>query len=125
MNAMLWIFQIVLAFLYLSGGGFKMSKPDALAKQVRGAVSAGAWRALGAFEVLGALLLVIPAALGWRPMVTAHAAALLALETFFLAAIFARQSLKLVVANPLVWAAVMGAMAAFLAYGRYVLNPLI
>jgi DoxX-like protein len=125
MNALLWIFQIALAFLYLSGGGYKMSKPDALAKQVRGALSSGAWRALGAVELLGGLLLVGPAALGRMPVLTAHAAAVLALETFFLAAIYARQSVKLVVANPFVWAAVMGLMAAFVAYGRYVLSPLV
>ena len=125
MNILLWILQIALAFLYLAGGGFKISKPDALAKQVRGVISSGAWRALGAIELLGGLLLVIPAALNWMPMLTAHAAAVLALETLFLAGIYARQSLKLVVANPLVWAAVMGAMAAFVAYGRYALSPLV
>ena len=124
MNVLLWIFQIALAFLYLSGGAYKLSKPDALSKQVRGVLSSGAWRALGAVELLGGLLLVVPAALGRMPMLTAHAAALLALETFFLAVIYARQSLKLVVANPLVWAAVMGVMVAFVAYGRYVLYPL-
>ena len=125
MNALLWTLQIALAFLYLSGGAYKMSKPDALSKQVRGALSSGAWRALGAIELLGGILLVLPAALGRMPLLTAHAAALLALETFFLAAVYARQSLKLAVANPLVWAAVMGVMAAFVAYGRYVLNPLV
>jgi VIT1/CCC1 family predicted Fe2+/Mn2+ transporter len=124
MNTLLWIFQIVLAFLYLSGGAYKLSKPDALSKQVRGALSSGAWRALGVIELLGGLLLVVPAALGRMPMLTAHAAALLAVETFFLAVIYARQSVKLVVANPLVWAAVMGVMVAFVAYGRYVLYPL-
>ena len=125
MNALLWIFQIALAFLYLSGGAYKLSKPDALSKQVRGTLSAGAWRALGAIELLGGLLLVVPAALGRMPMATPYAATLLALETFFLAAVYARQSLKLVVANPLVWAVVMGLMAAFIAYGRCVLSPLV
>ena len=124
MNILLWVLQIALAFLYLSGGAYKMSKPDALSKQVRGTLSSGAWRAFGAIELLGGLLLVVPAALGRMPMLTAHAAALLTLETLFLAGIYAKQSLKLVVANPLVWAAVMGIMAAFVAYGRYVLHPL-
>ena len=125
MNTLLWIFQIALAFLYLSGGAYKMSKADAVSKLVRGTLSAGAWRALGAIELLGGLLLVVPAALGRMPMLTAHAAALLALETFRVAAVYARQSVKLVVANPFVWAAVMGLMVAFLAYGRYVLSPLV
>ncbi len=125
MNILLWILQIALAFLYLSGGAYKMSKPHALAKQVHGAPAAGGWRALGALELLGGLLLVVPAALNWMPMLTPHAAAVLALETLFLAGLYARQSLKLVVANPLVWAAVMGLMATFVAYGRYALSPLV
>jgi hypothetical protein len=125
MNIVLWILQIALAFLYLAGGAYKMSSPDALAKQVGGALSSGAWRALGAIELLGGVLLVVPAALKWMPMLTPLAACLLALETFLLAAIYGRQSLKLVVANPLVWAAVMGFMAAFVAYGRYALSPLV
>jgi len=123
MNALLWIFQIALAVLYVAGGAYKMSKPDALAKQVR-ALSAGGWRALGLIELLGGLLLVVPAALKWMPALTPLAATVLALETFFLAGLYARQSLKLVVANPLVWAVAMGVMATFVAYGRYALSPL-
>ena len=124
MNTLLWILQIALAFMFLAGGAYKMSKPDLLAKQVRGAVPASAWRALGVIELLGGLLLVLPAALGRMPMLTAHAAALLALESLVLATIYARQSVKLVAANPLVWAAGMGVLTAFVAYGRYVLIPL-
>jgi len=123
MNVLLWFLQIALAFLYLSGGAYKTSKPDALAKQVR-ALSAGGWRALGVVELAGGLLLVVPAALKWMPVLTPLAAAVLALETFFLAGLYARQSLKLAATNPLVWAAVMGVMATFVAYGRYALSPL-
>ena len=124
MNILLWILQIALAFMFLAGGAYKMSKPDLLAKQVRGAVPASAWRALGLIELLGGVLLVLPAALNRMPMLTAHAAALLTLESLVLSAIYARQSVKLVAANPLVWAAGMGVLTAFVAYGRYVLSPL-
>ena len=125
MNILLWILQIALAFMFLAGGAYKMSKPDLLAKQVRGAVPAGAWRALGLIELLGGVLLVLPAALNRMPMLTAHAAALLTLESLVLSAIYARQSVKLVAANPLVWAAGMGVLTALVAYGRYVLSPLV
>ena len=124
MNALLWILQIALAFMYLAGGAYKLSKPDLLAKQVRGAVPGSAWRVLGVIELLGGLLLVLPAALDRMVMLTPHAAALLTLETLFLAVIYARQSVKLVAANPLIWAAGMGVLTAFVAYGRYVLVPL-
>src|SRR2546428_477030 len=71
-----------------------------------------AWRALGVLEMIGAVLLVVPA-------MTPLAAAALALETLALAGLYARYSLKLAPTNPLVWAVVMGLLSAFVAYGRY------
>jgi VIT1/CCC1 family predicted Fe2+/Mn2+ transporter len=121
MNVLLWVFQAALAFLYLSGGYFKAFKFDELAKQFT-ALSRGGWRALGVLEMLGAVLLIVPAALGWMPLLTLIAAAVLALESLALAAVFARQSLKLTAENPLVWNVVMGLLAAFVAVGRYALS---
>jgi uncharacterized membrane protein YphA (DoxX/SURF4 family) len=72
----------------------------------------GGWRALGVFEMLGGILLVVPG-------VTPLAAAALALETLALAGLYARYSLKVAVTNPLVWSVVMGLLAAFVAYGRW------
>jgi hypothetical protein len=123
MNVLLWVLQAVLAFLYLAGGYFKVFKFDELAGQYT-ALSHGGWRALGVFEMLGAVLLIVPAATKWMPIMTLVAAALLALEGLALSAVFARYSLKLTVENPLVWNLVMGLLAAFLAYGRYALRPL-
>ncbi len=111
MNVLLWVLQIALAFLYLSGGAYKVFKFDALANHLR-ALPRGGWRALGVLEMLGAVLLVVPA-------VTPFAAAALALETLALAGLYARYSLKLAATNPLVWAVVMGLLSAFVAYGRY------
>ena len=122
MNILMWILQVALAFLYVSGGAFKTFKFEELAKQ--SALPHGAWRALGVLEMTGGVLLVVPAALGWLPELTPLAAAVLAVETFVLAALFAQKSLKLAKTNPLVWAAVMGLVAAFVAYGRYALSPL-
>ena len=111
MNILLWVLQVALAFLYLSGGAYKVFKFDALANHMR-ALPRGGWRALGVLEIVGAVLLIVPAA---API----AAAVLALETLGLAALYARYSLKLAATNPMVWAAVMGLLAAFVAYGRY------
>jgi uncharacterized membrane protein YphA (DoxX/SURF4 family) len=111
MNILLWVLQIALAFLYVSGGAYKVFKFDALAAHMR-ALPRGGWRALGVLEMVGGVLLVVPA-------VTPLAAAVLALETLGLAALYARYSLKLAATNPLVWAVVMGLLAAALAYGRY------
>jgi uncharacterized membrane protein YphA (DoxX/SURF4 family) len=123
MNVLLWVLQVALAFLYLSGGAYKVFKFDQLANQMR-ALSRSGWRALGVLEMLGAVLLIIPAATKWMPVLTPLAAAALALETLVLAALYARYSLKLAATNPMVWAAVMGLLVAFVAYGRYALSPL-
>ncbi|HEX6274292.1 MAG TPA: DoxX family protein [Polyangiaceae bacterium] len=122
MNILMWILQVALAFLYLSGGGFKTFKFEELAKE--SPLPHGAWRALGVVEMLGAILLVVPAATGFMPELTPLAAAVLAVETLLLAAMFARKSVKLAVTNPMTWAIVMGLLALFVAYGRYALSPL-
>jgi hypothetical protein len=121
MNILLWVLQAVLALLFLAGGAYKVFSSDALAKQFS-ALSRGGWRALGVLEMLGAVLLIVPAAANWMPVLTPLAAAVLALETLALAALYARYSLKLTAENPLAWALVMGLLAAFVAYGRYTLT---
>jgi hypothetical protein len=123
MNVFLWVLQVVLAFLYGAGGSYKTFKFDVLAKQMR-TLSRGGWRALGVLEMVGAVLLIVPAAARWMPVLTPIAAVTLALETLFLAALYARYSLKLAATNPMVWAVVMAVLVAFVAYGRYVLSPL-
>ncbi len=123
MNVLLWVLQIAVALLYLAGGGFKTVNPDDVAKQIT-ALPRGGWRAVGVFEVLGAVLLIVPAAANWMPVLTPLAAAALAVETLALAAVYARFSLKLAATNPLVYAVPMALMAAFVAYGRFSLSPL-
>jgi hypothetical protein len=123
MNVLLWILQAALALLYLTGGHFKVFKFGELARQFT-ELSHGGWRVLGVIEMLGAVLLVVPAATGWMPVLTLLAAVVLALESLTLAVVFARHSLKFTAENPLVWNVVMGLLAAFVAYARYALEPL-
>jgi len=113
MNIVLWILQAVLAFFYISGGAYKVFKVETLAGHFRG-FPPNAWRTLGVIEMVGALLLLVP-------MLTAPAAAVLAVESLALAAAYARKSVKLVAANPFVWCAPMGLFAALVAFGRYAL----
>ena len=75
-------------------------------------------------EVLGAILLVVPGAAGWMPVLTPLAAAVLALESLALAGLYARRSLAPSTSNPLVWSLSMGLVSAFVAYGRYARWPL-
>jgi hypothetical protein len=123
MNILLWILQIALAFLYLSGGAYKVFKFDELATQMR-ALPRGGWRVLGMLEIAGGVLLIVPGAANWMPSLTPLAAVVLALETMGLSGVYARYSLRLSAANPLVWSVVMGLLVAFVAYGRYVLSPI-
>jgi len=124
MNVLLWVVQAALTLLSLGGGAYKVFMFDELAKlPAMGALSRGGWGALGVFEMLCAVLLVVPAAANWMPVLTPLAAAALALESLALAGLYARSSLELTATNPLVWVVVMGLMAAFVAYGRYALRP--
>ena len=74
-------------------------------------------------KVINAML-VVPAATKWMPVLTPFAAGALALESLVLALWFARHSLALRATNPLVYVVVGGVIAAFVAYGRYMLSPL-
>ena len=80
MNVLLWVLQVALALLYLAGGAYKTFMFDELATQMR-ALPRGGWAALGVLEMLCAVLLVVPAAAKWMPVLTPLAAAALALET--------------------------------------------
>ena len=111
MNLLLWILQAALALLFVAGGSYKVFKFDELATYMRALPRSG-WRLLGVLEMVGGVLLVVPAT-------TSIAAAVLAVETLGLAALYARYSLKWAATNPMVWAVVMGLLTAFVAYGRY------
>lgn len=124
MNVLLWGLQAALALLCLAGGAYKTFAFDELASHMR-ALSRGGWRALGVLEMVCGVLLVAPAAAKWMPVLTPLAAAALALESLALAGLYSRYSLKLTAANPLVWSVAMGLLAAFVAYGRYALSPLV
>lgn len=80
MNIALWIITGLLAVAYLLGGGGKLIVPK---EKIAAAgpsgrwvedVSAGTVKAIGAFEVLGALGLVLPAVLDIAPILVPLAA---------------------------------------------------
>jgi hypothetical protein len=123
MNIFLWIFQVVLAVFCFAGGSFKVFKYEQLAQVPAAAVlPQWGWTTLGVFEMLCGVLLIVPAAMKWMPMLTPTAAVALAVESMILAILFARHSLQLTAENPLVWVVAMALMAAFVAYGRYAIR---
>ena len=119
MNVILWIVQIALALLSLAGGAYKIFSFAELAKMpATAALPRAAWAALGAFEIVCGLLLVIPAALKWKPRLTPLAAIALAIESLALAVVYSRYSTELTATNPMPWVLFMALMAAFVAWGH-------
>lgn len=123
MNITLWVFQATLGLLYLAGGYYKTFQFVELANQFT-AIPSGGWRALGVIEMLGGVLLIVPAALKWNPGLTPLAAAVLTVETLAVSGVYARYSLRLTAENPLIWSVVMALLVALVAYGRHALKPL-
>lgn len=121
MTVVLWILQLVLALFYLAGGAYKAFMSGELAQQFA-ALPRPVWAALGVIEIVGAVLLVLPAAMNWMPRLTPRAAAVLAVETFGLAWLYSRYSLAFSVENPMTWALGIGLAATVVASatrGRY------
>jgi hypothetical protein len=120
MNVFLWILQVVLVVLALSGGAYKVFMVEELMKMpATSSLSPGVWAVLGVFEMLCAVLLVAPALLKRMPILTPIAAAALALESLGLAIMYSKYSLELTAANPLVWVVAIMLMSAVVACGRY------
>ena len=125
MNLLLWVLQVALALQSFAGGAYKVFQFDALANMpAMAALSRTGWAVVGVFEMSCGVLLVVPALVHWRPELTAVAATALAVEQFLLAAVYAQHSLKITATNPLVYVLVGGVVAAFVAYGRFALAPL-
>ena len=78
METALWIVQVLLAAIFLVTGTVKLTQPrqKMAAGPMRWAadVSDNQFRAIGAVEVLGALGLILPPALGIAPLLTPLAA---------------------------------------------------
>ena len=119
MNRALWIVAGLLAVVYLFSGIGKLILPkEKLATFPGGGwvedFSAGAVKAIGALEVLAAVGLVLPAALGIAPVLVPLAAAGLVL--LMAGAVLTR--LRRHETKPMVADLVYLALAAFVAWGR-------
>jgi len=118
MNTALWIAQALLAAVFLFAGGMKLVLPlEQLAGPV--ALPGPFLRFIGACEVLGALGLILPGLLRIRPGLTPLAAAGLVI-------IMIGATVITLVVGEIVAAlisAVVGLLAAFVAYGRWRVAP--
>jgi len=123
MNIALWIVQILLAAVFLLSGVLKLRLPRET--QIERApyvedFSQGTIRIIGILEILGGIGLLLPALTGILPWLTPLAAVGLVLTMLGAVITHARRDeFPIIVAN-----LILLAMAAFVAYGRFVTHPL-
>lgn len=124
MNISLWIVQALLGLAFLAVGynhGFNSEKAKTQqGMQWMGAVPKGLLTFIGVAEILGGIGLIVPAATGILPWLTPLAAAALALVMLLAMGFHAtRQEYPNIVFN-----FVLFVVAAFVAYGRWLIAPI-
>jgi len=123
-NTALWVAQVVLALAFLGAGGMKLvvAREKLLANPAMGWAadfSPTAIKAIGAVEVLGALGVVLPAALHIAPVLTPLAAAGLFLMMVGAAVTHARRGEKSALGAPVL----LGLIALAVAVLRFGPSP--
>jgi uncharacterized membrane protein YphA (DoxX/SURF4 family) len=118
-NVVLWVIQKLLALLFLFSGGVKLAMPiEPMAKQA--GLPGTFLRFIAVMEVLGAIGLILPGILRIRTFLTPLAAAGLVIIMIGATVIMFRVNGAVQALTP----AVVGVLAAFVAYGRWRLAPL-
>lgn len=120
MNVALWIVQALLAAAYLAAGGMKSTRPiESLSKSMSWVKVApvGLVRFIGIAELLGGIGIVLPMVTGILPGLTVAAAVGLVVVQIFAAGFHASRG----EANRLPMNLILLLLAAFVAYGRWVL----
>lgn len=122
LNVLLWIAQIVLGAMFLMAGYMKLATPlDQLIEQMAWVADVGSFtRVIGSFELLGAIGLILPAALKIQPKLTGIAA--IGLATIMLSAMvfhISRGETSIIGVN-----IILGLVAGFIAWGRLKKAPI-
>lgn len=124
MDIVVWVAQIILALVFLGAayGHFRGTDPAnrRRGQEWMGAIPPNGLRTIAALEVLGAIGLVLPAVTGIATWLVPLAAVCFVLLMIFAIIFHARRPGE--VPN-IAFNAVLGLLAAFVAYGRLVLEP--
>ena len=117
MNVFLWVFQGLLALVFLVTGIRKLIRTDAQTRAVPWVreIPVPVVRGIGVLEILGALGVVLPALTGILPWLTPLAA--VGLVCLMLGAAWANYRVRLY--PPIVVNIIILLLAAVLAYGRF------
>ncbi len=123
MNTVLWILQILVALAFLAAGAMKVSQPKDKLEQRMNWVKdtpASTVKVIGTLEILGAAGLVLPALTGILPWLTPLAAVGLVLTMIGAIVTHIRLAEYSKLAAPII----LLVLAAFIAYGRFVVAPI-
>lgn len=119
MNRLLWVVQALLALLFLFAGGTKLFM-SAAKLTAQTPIPAGFLRFIGVMEILGGLGLVLPGMLRIRTALTPLAAVGLSIIMIGAVVVTIQTMGSALATLPFV----TGALALFVAYGRWRLAPL-
>ena len=122
MNIVLWVLQALLAVMFLMAGVMKAFQYERAKAQLKwvGDVSHGLVTFIGVSELLGGIGLILPALTRILPWLTPLAAVGLAVVMVLASGFHAtRREYSNIATN-----AVLFVLAAFVAYGRFVIAPL-
>ncbi len=123
MNILLWVLQILTAFLYGASGVMKTFLFDRVRGQVPsfGALPRKVWMALGILELVCAVGLIAPAAFHWQPGLTVVSATVLTIESL----VFVWVHVKYREITSMILSGALGLLMAFIVYGRVFLRPIL
>ena len=123
-NLLLWIGQILLAVAFLGVGYGHILRFEQMSTRPGmtwlAAVGRGRMRIIGALEILGAIGLILPAATGVLPWLTPVAAIALAVLMVLAIMLHTRRQGE---GRNIIGNAILGVIAALVAYGRFVIAP--
>ena len=122
MNFLLWVLQVLAAFVFAASGYMKLFMFDKISGKVASfaALPREAWMALGILELVCVVGLIVPAASHLRPTLTVLAATVLATESL----VFIAVHVKYNEITSIIMSGALGLVMAFIAYGRRVLKPI-
>lgn len=120
MNIVLWLLQVLLALHTAMGAVWKFSHAEKMVPSLR-AIPPGAWRAMGVFELLCSLALILPGFYAPVAILVPIAALCIAAEMLLFCGVHLRSGVGKH-QHMIYWLAV-AIICAFIAYGRFVLSP--
>jgi hypothetical protein len=121
MNILLWVLQILLALHTAIGAVWKFSNSAEQTMPSLKAIPNGIWLGMSVFELLISLCLILPAFYKPLAILVPIAAVCIVVEMLLFCGLHIRSG----GANygPVIYWLVVAALCAFLAYGRFVLEP--